>query len=281
MVGFREPFAKLFTQGMIYKDGAKMSKSKGNVVPPLPTVDTYGADALRMYTLFLGPPDQDAEWQDTGLDGTRRYLDRLWRFAQTVARSADVNDGIQQWPSPDELAADEVARELTAAAHAAIKKVSADIEPRMHFNTAIAALMELVNAGTKLVVADAARLGEGVPAVRVRAARCAAQAAVSLTQPFAPHIASELWTVLGGSEVWTEPWPVHDDAYLARDTIQIAVQVNGKLRGQVDIAADADEATILAAARADEKVAAAIEGMTTVKEIVVPGRLVNLVVRPG
>jgi leucyl-tRNA synthetase len=117
--------------------------------------------------------------------------------------------------------------------------------------------------------------------VRLRAARCTAQAAVSLTQPFAPHVASELWTVLGGDAVWAEPWPKHDDSYLVQDSVTLAVQVNGKLRGQVDVPVDADEAAIVAAARADEKVAAALEGTQPVKEIVVPGRLVNLVVRPG
>jgi leucyl-tRNA synthetase len=281
MVGFREPFRNLFTQGMIYKDGAKMSKSKGNVVPPLPTVEQWGADALRLYVLFLGPPEQDAEWQDSGIGGTRRFLDRLWRFAHTVARDAGIDGGAQAWPTAMEVAGDPVARELAAAAHTAIRKVGEDIDPRFQFNTAIAALMELVNAGTKLVVNDTDALGDGAPEVRLRAARCAAQTAVSLTQPFAPHIASELWSVLGGDAVWAEPWPSYDDAYTVRDSVTIAVQVNGKLRGKVEVASDADQVAVLAAARANEHVATFLEGTETVKEIVVPGRLVNLVVKPA
>jgi leucyl-tRNA synthetase len=181
-----------------------------------------------------------------------------------------------------EVAGDPVARELAAAAHTAIRKVGEDIDPRFQFNTAIAALMELVNAGTKLVVNDTESLsGDGVPDVRLRAARCAAQTAVSLTQPFAPHITSELWSVLGGDAVWAEPWPTFDDAYTVRDSVTIAVQVNGKLRGKVEVASDADQAAVLAAARSNEHVASFLEGTETVKEIVVPGRLVNLVVKPS
>jgi leucyl-tRNA synthetase len=281
MVGFREPFANLFTQGMIYKDGAKMSKSKGNVVEPLPLVERYGADTLRTYILFLGPPDQDAEWQDAGIGGTRRFLDRLWRLAQTVARDAGTEGGTIGWPSAEDCAADPVSADLAAAAHGAMRKVGQDIDPRFHFNTAIAALMELVNTGTRVLVNDTEVLADGVPGVRVQAARAFAQTAVSLTQPFAPHVTSELWSVLGGEAVWAEPWPRHDEAYLVQDTITIVVQVNGKLRGKVEVPTDADDATVLAAARADENVAAAIDGMQAVKEIVVPGRLVNLVVRPA
>ena len=287
MVGVKEPFANLFTQGMIYKDGAKMSKSKGNVVEPLPIVERYGADTLRTYVLFLGPPEQDAEWQDTGIGGTRRFLDRLWRLSHTVARELGADaltsvaaDGID-WPTVQELADDSVARELAAAAHHAIKRVGEDIDPRFQFNTAIAALMELVNAGTKLLVTDEAALAADAPVVRRRAALALARTAVSLTQPFAPHLTSELWTVLGGEAVWHQPWPTFSEAYLVRDTVELGVQVNGKLRGQVVVAADADAATAIAAAKADAKIAPHLEGMQIVKEIHVPSRLVNLVVKPG
>jgi leucyl-tRNA synthetase len=280
LIGVREPFANLFTQGMIYYQGAKMSKSKGNVVEPLPYVERYGADALRTYILFLGPPDQDAEWQDSGIEGAKRFLDRLWRFAHTVAAATGDDQGVAVWPSPAQLEGDDVARQLAAAAHNAIRKVTADIDPRFHFNTAIAALMELVNAGTKLVVNDTSVLaGEGVSTVRLQAARAAVQTAVSLTQPFAPHVSCELWELLGGRELWAQPWPEHDEAYLAQDSITIAVQVNGKLRGQIEISPDASDEQIIEQARTDEKVAPFVEGTQTVKEIVVPGRLVNLVVR--
>ncbi|MCW2920461.1 MAG: leucyl-tRNA synthetase [Thermoleophilia bacterium] len=277
MVGFREPFASLFTQGMIYKDGAKMSKSKGNVVPPLPTVEQYGADALRLYVLFLGPPDQDAEWQDNGIGGTRRFLDRLWRYVHGVARLEAAGDSIVGSPSLDELRADATAHELAAAAHEATKKVTADIGPRMHFNTAIAALMEATNTGTKLLGSRA----DDAPAIVDVSHRYLAQTIVGLVQPFAPHIASELWSVLGGDAVWAQPWPTFHEAYVQRATITLAVQVNGKLRGQVEVAADIDEAGALEAARANEHVAALLEGTQSVKDIYVPGRLVNLVVRPA
>ncbi|MCZ4496919.1 MAG: leuS, partial [Thermoleophilia bacterium] len=205
----------------------------------------------------------------------------LWRLSQTVARDAGSDGGPVEWPSAEEVATDPMARELAAAAHAAIRKVDDDIDPRFQFNTAIAALMELVNTGTKQLVTDPEALAEGVPAVRLQVARALAQTAVSLVQPFAPHIACELWEVLGGTELWNVAWPSFDEAYLARDTVTLAVQVNGKLRSQVEVATDADQATIIAAARADAKVVAHLEGTQTVKEIVVPGRLVNLVVRPG
>ena len=282
MVGFREPFANLFTQGMIYYQGAKMSKSKGNVVEPLPLVEKYGADTLRMYILFLGPPDQDAEWQDSGIEGTRRYLDRLWRMCGNIAAAASDGgtlDGLADCPRVEDVAGDELARDVLAAAHAAIAKVTDDIDPRFSFNTAIAALMEGSNHITKAATAALADRSTLTP-VRLQALRWACQSLISLTQPFAPHVACELWETMGGSALWAEAWPTHDDAYLARDTVTIAVQVNGKLRGQIDIPADADQGAAIAAARADAKVAGYIDGMQTVKEIYVPGRLINLVVRP-
>src|SRR5690606_29344799 len=154
----------------------KMSKSKGNIVEPLPLVEQYGADTLRLYVLFLGPPDQDAEWQDTGIGGTRRFVDRLWRLVHTVARDAGAEGGIVAWPNVAQCQADDVARELAAAAHAAIRKVGEDIDPRFQFNTAIAALMELVNVGTRLLVGTDDVLGSDAPDVRRRAARGLAQA---------------------------------------------------------------------------------------------------------
>jgi leucyl-tRNA synthetase len=276
LVGFREPFENLFTQGMIYNQGAKMSKSKGNVVEPFPYIERYGADALRMYILFLGPPDQDAEWQDNGIEGARRYLDRLWRLCHSVA-SAGAVEGLVACPGIDEARSDDVARDLLAHAHGAIAKVSSDIDPRFHFNTAIAALMESSNAVGKIVASELE--AESVSELRLRSMRFACQSLVSLTQPFAPHIASELWSTLGGERVWAEPWPSHDDQYVVRDTVTLAVQVNGKLRGQIDAPAEADQATAIALAHSDEKIAAHVEGKQVVKEIYVPGRLINIVVK--
>lgn len=272
MLGFTEPFDNLFTQGMITKDGAKMSKSKGNTVAPLEYVERYGADALRMYILFLGPPDQDADWQDTGIEGTKRFLDRLWRLTHLVIGTADSIVGC---PSIVDIADDSDARDILAHTHAAIQKVSGDIEPRFQFNTAIAALMEGVNAGLKVATGDVSTLSP----LAQQSLRFHAQTIVSLTQPFAPHVACELWQALGGEKLWEHPWPVSEDAYLVRDIVTIAVQVNGKLRGQVDVAADADQAAVITAARADDNVAIHLKGTQTVKEVYVPGRLVNLVVK--
>jgi leucyl-tRNA synthetase len=247
-----------------------MSKSKGNVVAPLEYVEQYGADALRTLILFLGPPDQDAEWQDNGIEGTRRFLDRFWRFGTAVAARGDA--GIVDAPAPGSID-DDVARELVVKAHDTIRRVSNDIDPRFQFNTALAALMELTNAATKSL--NTVRDDAG----STQALRWTAQTLASLLQPFAPHLACEVWESLGGEALWAVPWPEHDDAWLRRDTVSIAVQVNGKLRGQVEIPADADQSAAIAAARADDKVAAHVEGLDTVKEIYVPGRLVNIVVR--
>ncbi len=277
LLGFKEPFANLFTQGMIYYQGAKMSKSKGNVVEPLPFVERYGADALRMYILFLGPPDQDAEWQDSGIEGARRYLDRLWRACTHVVEAGGTFDQLAACPAVADVVDDELARDVLAAAHAAISKVTDDIDPRFSFNTAIAALMEASNAITKAV--NTAREHGDISAVRMQSLRWACQSLVSLTQPFAPHVACELWEQLGGTALWSQPWPSHDNAYLERDTVMIAVQVNGKLRGQVEIPAGVDQAGAIAAARADSKIAGYLDGHETVKEIFVPGRLINIVVR--
>ena len=225
-----------------------------------------------------------ADWQDTGIEGTRRYLDRLWRLAVGIADAAREHDpagiaaGVAVCPSADAVRDDEIARELAAVAHKAIAKVTEDIDPRFSFNTAIAALMEGCNHASKL---SASVLGDGgtPTGLQLDALRFTAQALVSLTQPFAPHIACELWEQLGGSALWAEPWPSHDDAYLVTDTVVVAVQVNGKLRGQVEVAAGASQQDVIAAARADAHIASFVDGKDTVKEIYVPGRLVNIVVK--
>ena len=186
LLGFNEPFARLFNQGMIYRFGAKMSKSKGNIVAPDELLDRYGADALRLYILFMGPADQDKEWQDTGVEGMWRFLTRLWRVVgEVLERGAP---------------ADVPVTPLTRKAHETIHKVTDDIERRFVFNTPVAAVMELVNA----VSAD-----PDDPA-----ARFAAETAVSLIQPYAPHVAEELWERLGNSRLWAEPWPVADESLL-------------------------------------------------------------------
>jgi leucyl-tRNA synthetase len=270
LVGVREPFARLFTQGMIYRDGAKMSKSKGNVVAPDEIVGRFGADTLRLYVLFMGPAADDIEWSDRGVEGQRRFIDRLWRLVGGLEPGERVSR-----PTVAALESEPAALELVRKAEATVVKVTGDISERFSFHTAISAVQELVNLATKQV-AEGLLVGE--PA-RV-ALRHAAQTAVSLLFPFAPHVSSELWEALGGGDdLWREPWPEADPAFLERDTVTIVVQVNGKLRDRVEVAAGSADADVLALARELPRVASAIEGRTVVREIVVPGRLVNLVVK--
>ncbi|WP_217915611.1 leucine--tRNA ligase [Miltoncostaea marina] len=269
LVGVREPFARLFTQGMIYRDGAKMSKSKGNVVAPDEIVSRYGADTLRLYVLFMGPAAEDIEWSDRNVEGQRRFVDRIWRLVGGLEAGPLV-----ERPALEALAADPVAEELVRKAEATIAKVGADIGERFSFHTAISAVQELVNLATK----DAAEGALGDEVGR-DALRYAAQTAVSLLFPFAPHVSCELWEALGGEALWREPWPVADEAYLRRDTVTIVVQVNGKLRDRLEMPADTPDSGVAALARALPKVASAIEGKAVVREVVVPGRLVNLVVK--
>ena len=249
LVGFREPFARLFTQGMIYRDGAKMSKSKGNVVPPDEIIERYGADALRLYILFLGPADEDAEWQDTGLEGTSRFLGRLWRAVLAQAGKAPAVD-VQDTP-------------LARKAQRTIAKVTDDIERRFAFNTPIAAVMELVN--------DLQRAPDDP------AARFAAETAVSLVQPYAPHVAEELWERLGHERLWEASWPEADPALLEVDTVEVVVQVDGRIRDRLHVSTDLAEDELVALARASERVGEYLDGGEPARTIVVPGKLVNFV----
>jgi leucyl-tRNA synthetase len=249
LVGFREPFARLFNQGMIHKDGAKMSKSKGNTVDPLAFADRYGADAVRTFTLFLGPADQDMEWHDSGIEGVWRFLNKLWRAVLEQAEKPAV----EQPSGP-----------LAQKAHETIAKVTDDIDRRFAFNTPIAAVMELVN--------EIARTPDDP------AARFAAETAVSLIQPYAPHIAEELWARLGHERLWEAPWPEADPALLKRDTVEVVLQVNGKLRDRLQVPSSIGEEELVALARASERVQAHLNGGEPKKTIVVPGKLVNFVV---
>jgi leucyl-tRNA synthetase len=257
-LGFTEPFANLFTQGMIYYHGAKMSKSRGNIINPDEYIERYGADTMRLYTLFLGPPEQDAEWQDSGVAGQHRFLARLWRLTNEVVASHGT--GI-----PEAVAADGPGGDMVRKAHWAIDKVGSDIGDRFSFNTAQSAVHELVTA-----IQD-------TPAASGEQRRFATATAISLIHPYAPHIACELWERLGGERLWDVPWPVADPEMLASDTVTYAVQVNGKLRGDVGVPADAVEDEVVAAARAVPNVAAYLDGAEVRKTIFVPGRLVNFV----
>jgi len=252
LVGFREPFLRLFTQGMIYRFGAKMSKSKGNVVAPDELVERFGADALRLYILFMGPAEDDAEWQDNGIEGPHRFLNRLWRLVgEVAARDETTSDGA-------------VDTDLSRKAHRTIAKATDDIDRRFQFNTPIAAVMELVN--------DISRAQDDP------AARFACETAVSLIQPYAPHVAEELWTQLGHERLWSQAWPTHDPAYLEQDTFELVVQVNGKVRERVEVKTGLADDALIEAAISLPKVKGYLEGRELRKTVVVPGKLVNLVV---
>jgi leucyl-tRNA synthetase len=261
---FDEPFARLFTQGMITRGGAKMSKSRGNVVSPQDLVLSHGADTARCYILFIGPPDQDADWSDEGVEGVHRFLARLWRLSAAAAQGE--GSGAQQPENTHGFG-----EELVRKAHWAIEKVTGDMAGRFAFNTAIAAIMELTNTCSKAVN------DQGNP--DPQALRFALATANSLLLPFAPHAASDGYERLTGRRVWEEPWPVADLAYLTTDTIEIVCQVNGKVRDRVTAPADASPDDLKALAHAAPNVRAHVDGHEIVKEIVVPGRLVNIVVR--
>ena len=261
----QEPFINLFAQGMITRDGAKMSKSKGNTVSPAEIVERVGADAARTYICFMGPPVKGGDWNDQGVDGVFHFLTRLWRLSREVDERTEAGA-----PNAD---SDGDARRLLAKTHWAIDKVTRDIEPRFQFNTAIAAVMELVNEIYKL------KDGLYGDPTGDAAVRFATSTAASLIFPFAPHLGSDVYELLDGKRVWEQPWPKADLALLERDTFPLVVQVNGKLRDRVEASSDASEQELLALARSSEKVQGHIDGKQVVKEIVVPGKLVNLVVR--
>jgi leucyl-tRNA synthetase len=263
-LGVQEPFANLFTQGMITRDGAKMSKSKGNTVSPREFVERYGADTARAYICFMGPPERGGDWIDEGVEGVHRFLSRLWRLQREVVAKTSPGDA---------GASDGPALELTRKAHWAIDKVTHDIGHDFQLHTAIAAVMELVN--------DAYRLKDGLYGTPEgdAAVRFAASTAASLIFPFAPHLGAEAYEALNGARVWEVPWPQADPSLLVSETISVIVQVNGKRRGQVEVAADTPEDDVLKLAREDEGVRKHLDGKEIVKEIVVPGRLVNLVVK--
>jgi leucyl-tRNA synthetase len=281
-----EPARRLFTQGMVIKDGAKMSKSKGNVVSPDEMVGRYGADATRMYALFAAPPDRDLDWQEDGVAGVSRFLARVWRLATKyvpLARAAVVDshpfcnskrrsfdcaqDGMDGAPSVLSL-------KLLRKLHQTIAKITLDFEGRWHFNTCVAAIMELVN---EIQAADAQLAAGEVPAQVMRELL---RSLVLLLAPFAPYFAAELWEELGEEgSILRASWPVSDPALAREDELEIPVQINGKLVTVMRVAADADANAIEAAALAGEKIQSRTAGKTVVKVIVVPGKLVNLVVK--
>jgi leucyl-tRNA synthetase len=291
LVGFEEPFKNLFTQGMIYYKGAKMSKSKGNVVSPDEMVGNYGADSVRSYVLFMGPAESDAEWNDQGIEGVYRFLGRVWRQVTDAIQegllsgSAGAKRGTTGGDKPgagfDEARLSAAERALLVKTNQVIQKATVDMGERFHFNTALSAIMELSND------IGAARAGGQAGSTSSLAATATGKAVlahaletmVRLLEPFAPHLGAELWEMMGREAIWDAPWPQADTRFLAGETVELAVQVNGKVRDRVEVAKDAADADVLAAAKALPGVAKYLEGMTLVKEVIVPGRLVSLVVK--
>jgi leucyl-tRNA synthetase len=244
LLPFEEPFKKFRAHGLIIKDGAKMSKSRGNVVNPDQYLDQHGADVFRMYMMFLGPYEEGGDFRDEGIAGIRRFLEGVWRLVREHDAAAQASAA------------------LLRATHRAIKKVTDDLE-QLRYNTAIAALMTLLN--------DIRRVGPPD--------RWVIETLLVLIAPMAPHISEELWEALGHSTtIFAAHWPRFDASLIVEDTVVVAVQVNGKVRGRIEVARDAAEADVIAAALADEAVKAHVDGKPIRRQVVVPGRLVSLVV---
>jgi len=271
-----EPARRLFTQGMVIKDGHKMSKSKGNVVSPDDMIEKFGADSTRMYALFAAPPDRDLDWQEDGVAGVSRFLGRVWRLTDSLQRKAKTvsSSGISLRSKPISETTEAEAK-LVGAMHRTIAKITDEFSGRWHFNTCIASIMTFVN----LLSSDSehwVEMGEISEAVITDVLR----SLVLLMTPLAPFLSAELWEKLGyEGVVFRQPWPESDPELAKEDELEIPVQINGKLVTVVRVAVDADSKSLEAAALAEEKVRGRISGKTVVKVIVVPRKLVNLVVR--
>ena len=260
LVNSDEPFERLLTQGMVLKDGAKMSKSKGNTVDPQELIDRYGADTVRLFSMFAAPPEQSLEWSDAGVDGSHRFLKRLWRLVQD-AEPASTD-------APKVVTLSKAQKALRRKTHETIVKVSDDYGRRQTFNTAVAAVMELCNEVSR---------HEGDTAEDASVVHEALSTAVLLLSPIVPHISEALYEVLTGDRILSATWPVVDESALTRDEIDIVVQVNGKVRAKIAVSADASKDDIEGVALAHENVQRFTEDVTIRKVIVVPGKLVNVV----
>jgi leucyl-tRNA synthetase len=249
---------------MVIKDGAKMSKSKGNVVDPDALIRKYGADTARLFSLFAAPPEKDLDWSDQGVDGSFRFINRVWKL---------VNDRLELVTAAGAVDASTLTSEertLRRSVHKTIKKVTEDLEDRFHFNTAIAAVMELLNTLQSTELTS--------PQWRA-VMREALESMVLMLAPFVPHISEELWQILGHSEqLSSTSWPDYDPAAVVDEEILVVVQVNGKLRSKITLPAGMDVETLKQKALADEKVQPFLEGVQVRKVICVPGKLVNIVV---
>ena len=268
LTGISEPFARLLTQGMVIKDGAKMSKSLGNTVDPGEIIDRFSADTARLFILFASPPEKELEWNDQGVEGAFRFLNRVYRMI------ADHREFfLSQAPAPD--SADDEMRSLLIATHRAIRKVTEDIEKRFQFNTAISAIMELVNELHR-VLAGGGTLSSGGRWTVLNALR----ALILLIAPFAPHLAEELWEVAGQPySVFQQSWPEYDPELTLSQSVQIVVQINGKVRARFDAPPDSSRDELGSIALAIPRVRELIAEKKLIKKVVVPGKLVSLVVR--
>jgi len=268
-----EPFQNLLTQGMVLKDGAKMSKSKGNVVDPNSMIGKYGADATRLFILFASPPEKDLEWSDAGIEGAFRFINRVWRLAEDLADSGALK-ALGPCAPISELGGDVCGpvKDLRRKEHDTARKVTRDMENKFQFNTAIAALMELVNE--MYVSKDALKAVAGGP----EALSSALATVLTLLSPVAPHLCEELWAHMGHtSQLAALPWPAFDESALVKDEIELVVQVNGKVRGRLMVAAGASQDEVREFAMTHENVLRHLEGKSIKKLIVVPGKLVNVV----
>jgi leucyl-tRNA synthetase len=279
LIDHTEPFTHLLTQGMVLKDGAVMSKSKGNVVDPDSMIEKYGSDALRLYVMFVAPPEKEVEWSDSGLEGSFRFLARVWRGADQW-REAAVAAG----SSPiDQAALTGAERALRRKTHDTIRRVTQDIDVRQQMNTAVSAMMELVNElyafTDKSSSAKATEdKGERSPQA-ARVAREAVESLVVMLSPFAPHTMEELWAMYGHADGLAKAsWPAFDAVVAKAEELDIPVQVNGKLRGRVSAAPDIDDQALEALALAEPHVQAHIAGKTIKKIVIAKGRLVSIVV---
>ena len=270
MITLDEPFAALLSQGMVIKDGAKMSKSKGNVVDPDDMIRRFGADATRLFTLFAAPPERDLEWTESGVEGASRFLNRLWRFVQAHAEEIR-NAG----PVPGTLSA--AGRAFRRVIHETIGRVTSDVERDFHFNTAISAIMELVNA---LHDFERDSLDRAAREERGALLREAVDVTLRLIGPVCPHFAEELWQGPGHREsLFTQPWPAADPAALVKEQVTVVIQVDGKVRSRLTVDVSAPEQTVREQALAEDKVRPWLDGREVAKVVVVPGRLVNIVTR--
>ncbi|MBQ3891984.1 MAG: leucine--tRNA ligase [Mailhella sp.] len=268
--GLDEPFSNLLTQGMVLLGGSKMSKSKGNIVDPDAMVQKYGADTVRLFCLFAAPPERDFDWTDSGIEGAYRFVNRVWHLF------ADLQGVLHPVHACSDLspATSEAVRSLRYVEHSVVKKVGDDIAGRNQFNTAIAAIMELVNAVAKYH-ADLSQTEEGK-----RALSSAMASVLTLLYPFTPHMCEEIWQELGHEEAMdSEPWPQWSKDALVTETCTVVVQVNGKLRGRIEVPAGSGPDVLEKTALEDPAVSRHLEGKAVAKVVVVPGRLVNIVVR--